>query len=774
MSVRLEDYRCIFERASPEIHEALEGIFHEAARIMSPTGLRNYLEGGRGLCDLRRGHHLVITYLEEMPLVVEEVGEDVIPDIVTAAMKLSSMTSGEVVGLMFSSLPTAARRLGDPDLLRAYLQFVHQLSAKASRGLRPMLNHMDELLCKLTLGGLRRWANFGAEAYRRDLANLHAYFNLETADSVAMLKQERRGTLFVDVQRKLNFYLRAFWGRNFYLRPAQADSRYFKSYIEGWVLHLPDALDDLGEIKGLELFRATAAHGAAHLAYTSAAITSDGLSPAQKFFIGLLEDARVEYHAIQAFPGLKRAWRSLLTLPHSRAPEHHSLATLEHMALMLLDDSVGSTDSVLAAIAAKFHGNTRQGGSEQGLSRRLGLELFDHFATRREVPSLRILEHIRIPYRDDNRIVWHFDERAWADGATLTTGPRQVRRNVSVMEMVNELDCELAGDDAQEIWTLSTRFWRNQERQSVNELEGKEPVSGPFHYPEWDYQIQLHRPDWASVFEHRPPRSDPRLIDEIVAQHRPIAQRIKQIIDKLQPQGVIRERNLEDGEEIDLNAAVDAMVAIRLGRQPNPRISMRNIVKNRDLAVLVLLDLSESTNERITGTDKTILALTREACSLVAAAIDGIGDPFAIHGFASNGRHDVRYYRFKDFDERFDDQVKSRLAGMRGGLSTRMGAAMRHAGRHLLRQSQRRKLLLLVTDGEPADIDERDPQHLRLDTKKAVEELHGSGILSYCLTLDPNADSYVQRIFGLRHYTVMDHVQHLPEKLPMLFATLTA
>ena len=111
---------------------------------------------------------------------------------------------------------------------------------------------------------------------------------------------------------------------------------------------------------------------------------------------------------------------------------------------------------------------------------------------------------------------------------------------------------------------------------------------------------------------------------------------------------------------------------------------------------------------------------------------------------------------------------------MKGGLSTRMGAAVRHAGNYLLAQPQRRKLLLLVTDGEPADIDERDPQHLRHDTKKAVEELYARGIPTYCLTLDANADAYVKRIFGVNNYTVVDHVDRLPEKLPTLFANLTS
>ena len=82
--------------------------------------------------------------------------------------------------------------------------------------------------------------------------------------------------------------------------------------------------------------------------------------------------------------------------------------------------------------------------------------------------------------------------------------------------------------------------------------------------------------------------------------------------------------------------------------------------------------------------------------------------------------------------------------------------------------------MLIITDGEPADIDERDPQHLRHDTKKAVEELYSKGVMSYCLTLDPYADSYVKRIFGVNNYTIVDHVDRLPEQLPTLFASLTS
>ena len=775
MSVSVEEFREQLESCAPELRDTLDGIVHEASRLMSSQGLADYLAGARGFCELGRGKDLVVTYLEEMPAVVRECGEDVIRDCVSAAMKLSSMTSGAVLALLFASLPTAARRLGDPELLRAYLALVHRLASKAPRGVRPMLEHVDELLSKVTLTGLRQWVDFGAEAYRSDLAGQARYFALETEDSRAMLRKVRRGTLFVDVQRKLNFYLRALWGRDFFVRPTIADYEGFRPYIEHGVLHVPDAVDAAGGVGGLDLYRAMVAHMAAHLVYTPRPQEGAPLAPAQRWFVGLVEDARIEHCAVTRFPGLRTLWRTLLDLERPGPVEHESLPVIERVALALLDPEVEVGDAELDALVRRFHEEIDAREDEPEYAWHLGLELHNVFARRRALPSLRILEKMRVPYRDDNRFIWERDAEWWAQQvAYVPESQRQVRKYVSAVDMAFEVDVENAGDDAQEVWICRDEFF-DDDGVSFNEKLGKEPVSEPFHYHEWDYRVQLYRPDWVTVYERRQHRGDPEAIDAILVEHKPVSFRIRRIIDRLRPQGLIRERKLEDGDEIDINAAVDAMVELRAGRSPDPRITYRNVIRRRDLAVVILLDLSESTNDEIEGAEgKTVLDLTREACALVATAIEGIGDAYAIHGFASDGRHDVHYYRFKDFDQRLDDEVKSRLAGMAGGLSTRMGAALRHAAMaHLARRSEKHRLVLLVTDGEPADIDERDPQYLRVDTKKAVEELHTMGVITYCLTLDPNADQYVQRIFGPSHYTIIDHVQRLPERLPLLFASLT-
>ncbi len=784
MSIDFSQYISCLDAATQEHLVALESSYHEAARVMSPRGLQNYLEGMRAMCGMGRGPDLVLAYVQEVPRVAKEVGEDVIVDLVTQMMKLSSHTSGTVIALLLSNLPLAAQRLGDAELLRGFLGLIHQLAGKAPRGLRPMMENMDELLAKLTLGGLRRWALWGAQAHARDLDGQMAYFGLKTESSRAVLQKERRGSLLVDNQRKLNFYLRALWGRAFFMRPTSGDyenRRGLRPFIEDGFFHLPDAFDTYRGISGNEIYRASAAHCAAHLVHTRQELSAQQLNPFQRWLIELFEDARVEHLAIQLFPGLRKLWLPFFTLPAEAGemPPHPTLALLLRLARALLDPDYRDPDGLLDQAALAFHAELALRPADNQISWDAGVAFHNALGRQAALPSLRLLEDWPVPYRDDNRYLWDFDEADFQRRGVdyIPASQRQVRKHVSLMEFVNEVEVETAGDDAQEIWVLGTElFPYEDEGVSYNQKEGKEPVSEPFHYQEWDHQVQLFRPDWATVMERRQSLGDPAEMDELLTRYRPLASRIRHLIDALQPQGVVRRRGYEEGEELDLNAAVRAMIDIRRGIMPDPRISIRITRHVRDLAVLILLDLSESTNERVQkddDTSPTVLTLTREATGLLAWAIDAIGDPFAIHGFASDGRHDVQYYRFKDFNQPYDDTPKARLAGMKGGLSTRMGAALRHAGYHLRQQPAEKRLVLLITDGEPADIDERDPQYLRHDAKKAVEDLAMQGIYTYCLTLDPLADRYVARIFGENRFAIVDHVERLPERLPAVFATIT-
>ncbi len=783
MAIHLEEYQEILDDLPHDAQEVLRASWQEAARVFSARGLDNYLKGALALHHLGRGEELVVTYIQEMPAVSRAIGEDVLPEIVNFLLGMASKTSGQVLTLIAATAPLAAERLGDEQLFRAYFNVLQIVLAQAPRGMRPMLENLDRLLSQLTLGGLRRWVMFGAQAYKTDFDGQARYFSLNSADAQSVLQAERKGTLFVDVQRRLNIYLRAMWGRDFFLRPTAGDYENregLKPYIERYLIHIADAYDDYkpsgdetapdAVISGLELYRAAANHCAAHLMFTAAPLSMQMLNPTQMAIIEAIEDARVEELACRQFPGMRAAWLALHPPLDTAAPQSVG-DLLNRLARALLDTESADPHPWVQEGVALFRAEADLSSNQ--VSWNIGVALM-HSLMQIPLPEYNQRnDGLRAIYRDDNRTVWESEEFDAEAALQASWEPKQLRKKVGLMEMVNEVNNEFAGDDAEEIWVLETPFYLDQEGVTINSLEGREPVADPVHYHEWDYQIQLNRPSWATVLERHPKLGELELIEQIVAAHKPVISRLKFLIESMIPQGMQRLRRLEDGDELDINAAVRAMLDIRMGQQPDPRIMMRNKRNQRDLAVMVLLDMSESANDKVRGQDYSVMDLTRAATVLLSSALDRIGDPFALHGFCSDGRHDVHYYRFKDFDQPYNDHVKARLAAMQGSYSTRMGAALRHAGSLLKQQPKSKKILFIITDGEPADNDVRDPQYLRHDTKRAVEELARDGVTTYALSLDPHADQYVSRIFGIKNFTVLDQVERLPEKLPMLYMGLT-
>ncbi|MFP4252303.1 MAG: nitric oxide reductase activation protein NorD [Guyparkeria sp.] len=780
-SARLEDQERLDELGE-SAREILEIHWVDATRVFPPRALDAYLEGAISLQSLGRGEELVLAYIESLPQVAREIGTDAAFELLSMAIKMFSKTSAAVLVLLFSTSPVAANRLGEASLFQQYLSLVNYILAQAPRALRPMLTQLDHLLEVLTLGGLRRWATWGINAHRNDFDALDAYFSLASPDAEAVLKKERRGTLFVDVQRRLVMYLRALWARNFLMRPTSGDfeSREgYRPFIEGPFINLPDAFDDYvdrddSSVDGVNLYRAAASHAAAHMIYSGFDADSEEASKLQQTFIGLMEDARVETLAGQDFPGLAPLWTRIARIAvnrHEETDPDRIGPLLDRIALALLDPDYVDDHPLVAQARSAIDG-IREDLTDYDRVRAAGLALAERaeaqglvFSPSQDIPS--------VPYRDDNRFLFEKPESAFEIQREGSVDDK--RRYVSLMEMLNTLDVEnISAEDAEEIWVLGTELYDNHGRK-YSDIFAEDRTLSPVHYHEWDYMSQLERPYWTTINEKRPADGDPEAIDAILDRHKPLVRRLKYLIEGIQPQGVVREKKVEDGDQIDLNAAVSAMIDIRMGQTPDPRINIRTRLQVRDLSVMLLIDLSESTNDVLGRGDEetTVLDLSREAAALLADAIHRVGDPFAIHGFDSNGRHDVEYYRFKDFDEPYGDKAKARLAGMTGQLSTRMGAALRHAGAVMRNRPSQRKLVLLLSDGEPSDNDVRDPQYLRHDTKKAVEELHRQGVETFCVTLDPHADEYVSRVFGPRNFMVLDHVSRLPEKLPALYLSMT-
>ena len=737
-----DDLACGF----PRVAEVFPDCMREAQSKLTPEGLDAYIENASFLGKMGRGAEPILIFLEEWPEVSKSVGEEVLQDIMDTIHKMWKSPNGKAIVPFLQSLPATGRRLHTSDLLKEYLVLVLDLMEKTtgsvhgihqtfpSPGLPEMFKQIPALLAQLSLGGLKNWVEYGVRYYNDHPDRQIDYFSLQSADSRAVLQRERHGTLLVDNERILSMYLRGLWDEEDMLIPYSSafdELRKPIPYYDKLGIRLPDVYDDTNGITGLDRYRVTLAHIVGHRRWTRA-IIADNMSPFQRMATEFFEDTRVEYLAMREYPGLRRIFMALHPIPAEDACDPATESGVRHRLTMvsraMLDPQHPYKNEHVVEFAQRFH----QMMGESDLSTQEIADLAISFVTKTRRQSDQLAKtHFTdtvIDYRDDNRQMWKFIEE---------------------------------GDEEE-------AFDMHRKTEPSEELKGLPPR----HYHEWDYNNQSYRPDWVSVYEGLHPSGKASDIDRLLDKHASLAKRLKKLLDLLKPQNKVRIRYQEEGSELDLDVALRSLIDYKSGSQPDPRINMSHRNDGRNIAVMLLLDLSESLNEKATGTDQTILELSQEAVSLLGWAVEKLGDPFAIAGFHSNTRHDVRYHHIKGYSEHWGDEVKARIAAMDASYSTRMGAAMRHAAHYLDQQQADKTLMLILTDGEPADIDSKDGRILIEDAHQAVNELDRLGIYSYCINLDPKADEYVSDIFG-KQYAIIDRVESLPERLPELFLSLT-
>ncbi|MEZ8128212.1 nitric oxide reductase activation protein NorD [Enterovibrio norvegicus] len=765
-----------------------------APSLLSKDAFQTHVDLAHQLNQKRVHSDVVLAWLETLPLLVTQYDERILPRCFECVVALSSCLSGARLVHFLRTLSAISERSEKDDIafcgtndvtadtMYHYISLVESLSRISPKCIKPLLDCSASTLSLLSVSGFEQWAHWGATHYSNDDRKLQEFFGLVTAESQSLFQRQRTGTQFIDIQRHLHFFLRAVWASDFTVRPISSLSgdgfQHPSPTLQERRIFLPDVMrasvtKTNGVLSGTHLYRAAAAHCAAHL-YYSEPINNDAFSVCEKHCIALIEDARIEALAIRHFGGLKRLWAPFYA-NDDRHCQHDMLSTLRSA---LFEQHYAGSSVVISACVERFNDllNGTQAHAMQCVSD-VGCWLAKQIATHQMMETVDDPSSWPI-YRDDNQWLWNHHDANDLPSLQLP----QVTRTVSVMEMVNEIDCELANDDAQEIWVLASAFYRDGDPEdiSLNMLEGREQVSPPFYYAEWDYVSGSHLADWTTLTERWVAKGDPSRIDQVINKNQAHSRRLSFIVEALQPKAFTRQRRQYEGDELDLDAAIDAMKDIKRGHLPELNVNQRLTRHTRDLAVLVLLDLSQSTLSRVSQSTNAsadggsrVLDVAREATVMLSMAIEQIGDPYAVHGFQSNGRHDVQYLRFKGFDESLNDDVKARFDGMSGGLSTRMGAALRHAQHYLALQPQQNRLVLVISDGEPADIDVLDPVYLYEDTRHAVLELKQASITPFCLTIDPHADRYVEGIFGQGHYAVLDDANRLPEVLPSLFASLT-
>jgi nitric oxide reductase NorD protein len=291
-----------------------------------------------------------------------------------------------------------------------------------------------------------------------------------------------------------------------------------------------------------------------------------------------------------------------------------------------------------------------------------------------------------------------------------------------------------------------------------------ERLAGRFTYPEWNHRTRALMPDHTCVLEAE---GEPGA--GFIPDARLIA-RVRRQFEPLHPRRVMLSRQI-DGDDLDLDAAVASRIAIRAGRNGSDRIWQSSRKSARDLSVAFLMDCSRSTEAAIG--DGSVIDTARHALAALAAGIDTAGDRLAIWGFASLRRDRVFLTRAKRFDEPMGPAVTARIGGFRPGHYTRLGAAIRHASAKLVDETAARRLLIVLTDGKPNDLDHYEGTHGIEDSRMAVREARALGNSVHGIVVDADGQDWFARIFGRGGFTLLPDPSRLPRALPEIYQTLT-
>ncbi|MCR6502905.1 VWA domain-containing protein [Shinella sp. CPCC 101442] len=677
------------------------------------------------------------------------------------AVRLASAVSQVAIRagrLTASRVPQAAlvaARHFDEVAMNAWAAAVEDVARRAPEAALPLLENTGRLTQALAAADFTAFVRMGLHLGDKDKARRRAFFALESSDAIRLVEGHRVDTGLAAWRHGLGLYLNALWGIAPPIAEAPTDApeqMRRRPGFGGGGVRLPAGFSGFEGAEAKLLYRAAVAHIGAHHRFTRAKFPVAGLKPLQIALVSLIEDARVERLAAQQMPGLASLWRRF----HVARPEGPpvAIALMARLSRALADPDYIDPHGWVEKGRTLFAEAVSEEIGEQQFSRRIGGLLGNDIGQMRLQFDAKTYV-VQPAYRDDNMGIWDF-------------GPDDSQAPVEIEAMLEGARIEQqAGDDGrrEQGEDGETATGRLTEARD----DGDRVVA---RYPEYDHVTGRYRPEWCHVREMPGQTGSAAMVTTLSEVRSDLVDRLAALIKASRISRQQRVRGRTEGEFLDMDASIAAMIARRAGEVPDTRVYGRYERRSRDMSVLVLIDSSRSTTERVRGSQSSVLDMERLSTALLARAMTNAGDPFAIAAFCSNGREDVRYQRIKDFNHAFDRLALARLAGITGEYSTRLGTVIRHAGNDLRRQRSHRRLLLIVTDGEPSDVDVDDRRYLVEDARMAVHELGRSGIDTFCVALDSEADSYAQRIFGSRGVALIDSIDRLDKFLPAVYLRL--
>jgi len=307
---------------------------------------------------------------------------------------------------------------------------------------------------------------------------------------------------------------------------------------------------------------------------------------------------------------------------------------------------------------------------------------------------------------------------------------------------------------------INRQEYNNQEEDAIGIPTNVHP------YDEWDYRRAGYRTDWCFLSEKslHPVRSG--FVAGTLEKYQPQLNKLRRQFEMLRTSHrFVRRRR--DGDDIDLDALIEALGDTRAGLSPSDRLFVQLLRDERDIAAMFLVDMSNST-------EGWVGVAIKEALVLIAEALEVVGDRYGIYGFSGMRRSRSEVFHIKHLDEKYGPEVQGRIAAIGPKEYTRMGPPIRHLTRKLQDTESNIRLLVVISDGKPEDYDDYKGQYAIEDTRKALLEARGSGVYSFCITIDKSAHDYLAHMFGRGNYIFVDEVLSLPAKMAEMYRLLTS
>jgi nitric oxide reductase NorD protein len=652
---------------------------------------------------------------------------------------------------ILAKFPGSLWRLPQVADLTVVLSAIERVAEAAPESAQLVAARLDSLLAQVDAAGFDAWASGGLRSCGYDVHKRRNYFGLNDPLSLRLLSPG--ASHFVRLERRLIAGLKALWDWQPPLRalPALAGTPAPRRVsLVGGLLRFPGSFAGATEQASELLYRAAVAHAGAHFRFSSLRLPVGKLKAIQIALVSLIEDARIETLAIREMPGLARLW-----LPfHTAQPFGGTAAPtlMVRLARALLDPTYTDNDAWVTK-GRELFAVAQDRLVDPAISREIGGILGNDLGQMRVQFNARTYV-VEPAYRDDNLALWDF-----GDHPDISTEEIDI-----VVDSVRIERRDQPEGDRQENQPQSG----GTGRAHCIEAEGLDgiPVAS---YPEWDHALGLERPDWTTILERD--AAPAHEVGDFAPDH-DVMRRVDSMTRRVSVGRRARKKRQRDGEIVDLDACVAAVVARRSGKTPEDGIFQRVIPGPHDLSILLLLDLSESTAD-LDGNGRSVLAVEREAAAIMAQTMNSAHEMLAVHGFSSNGREKVYYHLIKDFAEPFDTVTQARLAGLRSSHSTRLGAALRHACSYLSNRRALRRVLLVLTDGEPSDTDVPDPDYLREDARRAVLSARKMGVEVFAFALGDSSFRPLDYIVGERRVLRVPRIETLPLRIKQLFTELT-